>query len=69
LILEAKPIDEPVVQYGPFVMNSREDIMRTIQDYQQTQFGGWSWPRQDMFHGGKIEKFAKYPDGKIDKPV
>lgn len=68
LILEAKPIGEPVVQHGPFVMNSREEIYQTINDYQRTQFGGWNWPRHDMIHGSKIEKFAKYPDGRIEKP-
>jgi len=69
LVLEARPIGEPVVQHGPFVMNSRQEIYQTINDYQRTQFGGWNWPRQDMIHGSKIEKFAKYPDGKIEKPV
>ncbi len=68
LILEAKPIGEPVFQHGPFVMNSREDIIRTIQDFQLTEFGGWKWPRHDMVHGEKIEKFAKYPDGRMEKP-
>lgn len=68
LILEGKPIDEPVVQYGPFVMNTREEIMQTIQDYQRTQFGGWKWNRHDMIHGPKIERFAKYPDGRVEKP-
>jgi len=68
LILEAKPIGEPIVQHGPFVMNSKEEIHQTINDYQRTHFGGWKWPREDMFHGAKIEKFAKYPDGRIEKP-
>ena len=67
LILEAKPIGEPVVQHGPFVMNSRDEIAQTFKDYQRTEFGGWPWPRNDMVHGDKIEKFAKYPDGKIEK--
>lgn len=67
LMLEAKPIGEPVVQHGPFVMTTREEISQTIRDYQLTQFGGWPWPRTDMVHGDKIEKFAKYPDGKIEK--
>jgi quercetin 2,3-dioxygenase len=47
-------------------MNSKEEIIQTIQDYQKTQFGGWPWPQQDMIHGSKIEKFAKYPDGRIE---
>lgn len=68
LILEAKPIGEPVFQHGPFVMNSREEIVQTIRDYQQTQFGGWKWKREDMIHGPGTERFAKYPDGRIEKP-
>lgn len=69
LLLEARPIGEPVVQHGPFVMNSREDIYQTIADYQRTEFGGWKWPRHDMVHGEKIERFAKYPDGRIERPT
>jgi redox-sensitive bicupin YhaK (pirin superfamily) len=68
LILEANPIGEPIVQHGPFVMNTRQEIYQAINDYQRTQFGGWSWPRPDMIHGSKIEKFAKYPDGRIERP-
>lgn len=33
LLIAGKPIGEPVVQYGPFVMNSREEIEQTLQDY------------------------------------
>jgi redox-sensitive bicupin YhaK (pirin superfamily) len=34
LVLAAQPLNEPVVQYGPFVMNSREEIEQAILDYQ-----------------------------------
>jgi quercetin 2,3-dioxygenase len=34
LLLAAKPIGEPIVQYGPFVMNTREEIDQAIRDYQ-----------------------------------
>ncbi|MGH8283971.1 MAG: pirin family protein [Gammaproteobacteria bacterium] len=34
LLIAGKPLNEPVVQYGPFVMNSREEIEQAIRDYQ-----------------------------------
>jgi redox-sensitive bicupin YhaK (pirin superfamily) len=68
LYLEAVAINEPVVQHGPFVMNSREEIFQTFEEYQKTEFGGWPWPRRDMIHGNKLERFAKYPNGKVIKP-
>ncbi len=38
LILAGQPINEPIVHYGPFVMNSMEEIERTIRDYQSGLF-------------------------------
>jgi len=35
LVLAAKPLREPVVQYGPFVMNTREEIERAVSDYRE----------------------------------
>jgi redox-sensitive bicupin YhaK (pirin superfamily) len=68
LVLQARPIGERVVQYGPFVMNSEQEIQQTIRDYQATQFGGWPWDRDDMVHGDEIKRFARYPDGRIETP-
>lgn len=40
LILAGKPLGEPVVQYGPFVMNSREEIEQALQDYRSGRLAG-----------------------------
>ena len=40
LLLAAKPLGEPVVQYGPFVMNTREEIEQAIRDYQRGTLAG-----------------------------
>ncbi|KAJ1920073.1 hypothetical protein H4219_001602 [Mycoemilia scoparia] len=39
LVLAGKPLNEPVVQYGPFVMNTEEEIYQTMLDYQSGKFG------------------------------
>jgi redox-sensitive bicupin YhaK (pirin superfamily) len=39
LVLAGAPIDEPVVGYGPFVMNSREQIVQAIDDFNSGRFG------------------------------
>ena len=39
LVLGGRPIGEPVVQYGPFVMNTREEILQAVADYQAGRMG------------------------------
>ncbi|WP_135557280.1 pirin family protein [Paenibacillus cymbidii] len=39
IVLSGEPIDEPVVQHGPFVMNSREEIVQAFQDFQSGKMG------------------------------
>jgi redox-sensitive bicupin YhaK (pirin superfamily) len=63
LILQGKPIGEPVIQYGPFVMNTKTEINQAFEDYHNTQFGGWPWPRHDQVHDRKLGRFAKHADG------
>lgn len=68
LLLQGRPILEPVVNYGPFVMNTREEIQQTFEDYRQTQFGGWPWPEPDHVHPEQKGRFALYTDGREEEP-
>ena len=63
LVLQGKPMNEPVVQQGPFVMNTQEEIYEAIQDYQRTQFGGWPWPKNEFVHPREKGRFALHADG------
>jgi len=69
LLLQGKPIGEPVVNYGPFVMSTREEIRQAIIDYQNTGFGGWPWASADPVHAREEGRFARRPDGKIERPT
>ena len=68
LMLQGRPIGEPVAQYGPFVMNSQAEIAQTLQDYRRTQFGGWPWPDEAPVHGREPARFARHPDGRTERP-
>lgn len=63
LLLQGRPIQENVAQYGPFVMNTQDEIRQAMRDYQQTEFGGWPWTRHDQVHDRSQGRFAIHKDG------
>ena len=67
LLLQGRPIAEPVAQYGPFVMNTRAQLQQAFDDYQRTQFGGWPWKRDDPVHARAQGRFAKHADGRVEE--
>ena len=67
LLLQARPIGEPVASYGPFVMNTQTEIQQAFIDYGRTQFGGWPWETADPTHGKSVERFARHADGRVER--
>ncbi len=66
LMLQGRPINEPVAQYGPFVMNTQAEIRQAFLDYRKTEFGGWPWDRSDPVHPREQGRFAKHVDGRVE---
>ena len=68
LVLQGRPIGEPVAQYGPFVMNDEAGIEQAFADYRRTRFGGWPWPTDDPVHPRDAGRFARHADGRVEVP-
>jgi redox-sensitive bicupin YhaK (pirin superfamily) len=69
LLLQGRPIGEPVAQHGPFVMNTRAELEQAFMDYRRTQFGGWPFADNAPVHGRESGRFARHADGRVERPA
>ncbi|MEM6996694.1 MAG: pirin family protein [Myxococcota bacterium] len=69
LLLQGRPIGEPIARQGPFVMNTQDEIRQAFADYRATGFGSWPWGGSDPVHGAAEGRFAQPADGRVDTPV
>ncbi len=68
LILQGRPIGEPVAHQGPFVMNTRAELQQAYADYRGGRFGTWPWSSTDPVHDRHVGRFAVHADGRSDTP-
>lgn len=69
LMLQGRPIGEPVAHHGPFVMNTRAELEQAYTDYRRSGFGGWPWKADDPVHAREAGRFAIHADGREERPA
>jgi len=68
LLLQGRPIGEPVAHRGPFVMNTPGELQQAYLDYRRGLFGGWPHARTDPVHARDAGRFALHADGREERP-
>ena len=68
LVLQGRPIGEPVVMGGAYVMNDELEIQEAQRDYRDGRFGQWAWRDDAPVHSRSTERFATHPDGSSESP-
>jgi hypothetical protein len=48
-------------------MNTEAEIQDAFGEYRRTLFGGWPWADDAPVHGKDATRFARYPDGRVEK--
>ena len=64
LVLEAEPLNEPIINDGPMIMNTQEEILQGYRDYWENQYGGWPWDERDPMHDvgtGRVSSRGENP--------
>lgn len=69
LILQGRPLKEPVVQQGPFVANTREGLEKKFREYRSTEFQGWPYKEEDPIHPRDAGRFAIIDGKKLRPPT
>lgn len=68
LMLQGRPIEEPVARYGPFVLNTEAELHQVFRDYHAGKFGVWPFDIDDPVNKLTDGRFSRTKDGQVSFP-